>query len=207
MIITQAYVGAKCFDTREPLTPELLAAARAAGFQCAIRYLDQITPEDRDAIFGAGMACMLVSTCRGPGWAPSGPQGLADGQRHLAEATAVGMQASTIFYDVEGVGPDPTGLIAQISNWAAVFIKPGLYYGAGAVLTGLEMYKLPVTAYWRGQSRPIDRFGQLQEPSCGNMMVQLYPATAIAGVPVDVSFIQKDFVGRLPYWAVSSWTA
>ena len=35
-------------------------------------------------------------------------------------------------------------------------------------------------------------------------MVQLYPATALAGVPIDISFIQKDFAGRLPYWAVSS---
>ena len=204
MMITQAPVGAKCFDTRAPLTSALVSAAEVAGFQCAIRYLDQITPEDLKLINSFGLACMLVSTCRGPGWAPSGPQGLADGQKHLAQATAVGMQVTTIFYDIEGVGPDPTGLIAQVSNWASLFIKPGLYYGAGALLTGLELYKLPVTAYWRGQSRPLDRFGQIQEPSCGNMMFQLYPATALAGVPIDISFIQKDFAGRLPYWAVSS---
>ena len=200
MIITQAFVGAKAFDTRVPLTMPLMRAAKDQGFHCAIRYLDQITQADLDLIHSYGLACMLVSTCRGSGWAPSGPQGLADGQRHLAQATAVGMQNTTIFYDVEGVGPDPTGLIAQISNWAALFTKPGLYYGAGALLTGNEMYKLPVGAYWRGQSRPIDRFGQLQEPSCGNCMVQLYPATTLAGVPVDVTFFQKDFIGRLALW-------
>jgi len=71
---------------------------------------------------------------------------------------------------------------------------PGLYVGAGALLTGQQLYDLSFQHYWRSQSRVPDI------PSRGYQMIQLFPSIQVNGVGVDLDVVQDDQQGGQAQW-------
>jgi hypothetical protein len=197
-----ARVGAMGFDVDMVIAPTIAKALRNAGMIFAVRYLGSLTSAECDSLLGAGLALMPVTFA--DAW--NGPQ-------TVAQLRACGiLEGVTVWLDVEGLGGDPTtaaeGAKAKIRTWAdevrAAGFDPGLYVGAQALLTSQELYELPVDRYWHSMSRITDRNGALAAPICGWCMHQLYPTVPVAGIPVDVNFIQKDFRDRLPTWMVAA---
>jgi len=200
MISANPPMAARGVDTVRLLTEAEALALRAAGVDYAIQYLGSVTADGVAGIIGAGLGLYPVTFA--DQW---------DGPKTVAELEALGIPAgTTVFLDVEGVGPTitPAALIEKINAWAdavshAGFIS-GLYVGAQAQLTSQELYELRIFRYWKGLSKVIDRNGALAEPACGWCLVQLYPTSTCAGVLVDFSFVQRDYKGRIAPWAFAS---
>jgi hypothetical protein len=99
---------------------------------------------------------------------------------------------------------DVQTLMANINAWAGAVVaagyQAGLYVGADSLMTSQELYQLHVTAYWKSQSRIVDRYGNLAEPSCGWCLLQTYPSISLASINVDVDIMQQDYQSRLPSW-------
>jgi GH25 family lysozyme M1 (1,4-beta-N-acetylmuramidase) len=134
-----------------------------------------------------------------------------DGPTTVSQLETLGLpQGCTVWLDVEGLSVDLSAqqVINQINAWAdevsAAGYQPGIYVGSNALLTSLELYQLHVVRYWHSMSAIVDRNGQLAQPGCGWCQFQLFDTTIIAGVSVDVNFIQKDWQGRVPSWVVAA---
>jgi hypothetical protein len=193
------------FDTDTQLTPATAAALRATGMSFAIRYLSigpteagDLSSDEVRAILGAGLALMAVQHVRYANWMPSAALGSGDGDDAVAHARACDFPAgATIWCDSEGQAGGATASIAYINAWAAAVknggYDPGLYVGSGTPLDGQQLYALDVDRYWKS-------FSQVNEPTCGWSMIQLYREVTIAGVAVDVDVIQHDYKLRLPSW-------
>jgi hypothetical protein len=195
----QAFVGALGADMSTVLTAASAAGLKAEGVRFAVRYLGGMTAAELLGILSAGLALIPVTYAD-----------QFDGPSSVAELHALGIPAGcTVFLDVEGIqlGMAPAVLIAKINAWAAALEaggwQPGLYCGAGSLLTSAELFSLGVVRYWAGMSRIADRNGQLAEPQCGWSMRQLYDTQSIAGIEVDVDVIGKDWLGRLPTWVTA----
>src|SRR5438270_490964 len=96
--VMEATEGARGFDTATPLSAMTCKALAVAGIKFAIRYVSFREPKSRDlsapeveTILEAGLALMVVQHVRNPGWTPSGAMGTADGQRAVANTSAVGV--------------------------------------------------------------------------------------------------------------------
>lgn len=174
----------------------------------ALRYLGSVDAAELQAILDAGLAFMPVTFCRGAGWAPSAALGTQDGKQAATRLGALGIpKGTTVWLDVEGPGGTFHDVIDFINAWAhevrAAGFDPGLYVGAGAMLTSGELYGLAVDRYWHSCSRVVDRDGKEVAPACGWTMIQVVPGNVtVAGVEVDIDFIQQDYRGRLPTWVV-----
>ncbi len=71
---------------------------------------------------------------------------------------------------------------------------PGLYVGAGALLSGQQLHDLSFQHYWRSQSRVPDI------PIRGYQMIQLFPSIQINRVAVDLDVVQDDQQGGQAQW-------
>jgi len=71
---------------------------------------------------------------------------------------------------------------------------PGLYVGAGALLTSQQLYNLPFQHYWRSQSRVPDI------PNRGYQVIQLGPSIRVNGVWIDLDVALNDNEGGAAQW-------
>lgn len=200
-----AKVGAKGFDTIAVINQALAQGLKLAGMDFAVRYLGALTSNEVDTIVAAGLAIMPVTYGMKHGTVLDGALGDSYGLSSVRQASSAGIAlGTTIWLDLEDASGTSQGIIAFVNAWAARILAagfvPGLYAGAGAQLTSLELYALKVTRYWHSLSRVSDRNGQLAEPGCGWCMYQLYPSVVVASVLVDVDVIQQDYRGRVPTW-------
>jgi hypothetical protein len=193
-----ATVGARVVDCVTLLTNGVATAMSDSGVDGAFQYLGSVTPTSLAGLMVAGLAFMPVTYAD-----------RFDGASTVAELRVLSIpRGVTVWLDVEGVtGVSSVSLIQQINDWAQAVLaagwEPGLYVGAGSVLTSAELYQLKVVRYWHGMSRVVDRNGEVAEPMCGWCCHQLFDTQQLAGVPVDYNFVQKDWSGRLPTWAVA----
>lgn len=194
-VAAPSFVGAKGFDTVATIDASHARALAKEGMNFAIRYLGALTSEEVDDLLAAGLAVMGVTYGNQP-----------DGHATVSGAIKAGLPSGvTLWRDIEG---RPSGtereLISSINAWARIVsasgYEPGIYVGASALLTSDELYRLEVTRYWHSLSKVLDRNGALAEPTCGWCAYQLFPSVTVAGVFVDVNFIQEDYRGRLPTW-------
>jgi Domain of unknown function (DUF1906) len=200
MKTAQAFVGARGTDSVTIITAATAAKFKTSGLDFCLQYLGTVTAAEVLAITAAGLAFMPVTYAD-----------QFDGLETVSELKALGLsEGCTVWLDLESIGTDiaiPT-LKQQINQWAtdviAAGFQPGLYVGANSQLTSLELYQLSVVRYWHSESRILDRNGQPAEPACGYCAFQLYPTQIWEGVSVDLDFIQQDYLGRLPFWVVSS---
>ncbi len=205
-VVQNAEVGALGFDTVAPITDDLAAQFCAAGFRFAVRYLGSLTSAEVDRILDAGLAVMPVTYGLKVGTAVDAAMGRRYGASTVANAQSAGMpRAATVWLDLETV----TGDVAPfVDRWAETVqaggFVPGLYVGAGAQLSSVELYALKVVRYWHSLSRVTDRNNALAEPACGWCMYQLYPTVRRCGIDVDIDVVQQDYRGRVPTWVTGS---
>lgn len=209
-MIVEVPMGAKLFDTVVTITPAVAAEAKRQGFDGAIRYINLTSPREILDLRAAGLGVMFVTECRAAGWQPDGPMGATDGGHAALLMRNLGVTGVTIFHDIEGVAADASAVDVMDFHdaWASQQGLPGVYVGAGGILSGPEWYARKYTKhYWKGLSMVRDRFGAIVEPDPrGWGVVQLYDdirqgaQKTILGVTVDVSFVQRDYKLDLPKW-------
>jgi hypothetical protein len=205
MIATTAKPFSRGIDTVQVLTKETARATKSAGFDFVVRYLGSLSAIELKTILDAGLAVQVVTYAR----AYNGGSAL----RELRELAIP--QGATVWLDLEGETSAPADLIAKINGWASQIAgagyEPGLYVGAGCVLTSEELYQLHVVRYWDSCSHELDRFGKMAAPACDYCQIQLRPyncgrdgvPAAVQGLVVDVNVVQKDSRGRLPSCVVA----
>ncbi len=165
-------------------------------FSVVTGYLGSVTPRSLARILSAGK---LFSPVTYGGWRPN----TLDPARTVSQLHALAIPAQvTAWLDLEAQPGPYQDIIAAIDRWAAGISAaqyiPGLYVGAGHLLTTLELQKLLVYRYWQGCSRLQDRFGVIAEPTSGFCGKQMYPNDqVIDGTDVDVDVYFQDFKGRV----------
>jgi hypothetical protein len=194
--------GIDCVTTLTQVSAEDL---KARGIDFSIRYLGSVTANEVDIILSAGLAFMPVTYGLKHGTEPTKELGTRFGSSSARQARDAGVGlGATVWLDLEDMAGTPQEVIDFVDAWATVILgagfQPGLYVGAGALLTSQQLYALKVVRYWQSLSKEIDVRGQLAEPACGWCMIQLYPTIVVAGVSVDIDVIQQDYRQRTPMW-------
>jgi hypothetical protein len=196
---------ARGIDTVQALDAAACRHLVRAGVDFVVRYLHgryAVTREEVARILCSGLALMLCTPSRTPGWTPSGDIGATDGQMALDWLADLSIpKGATVWLDLEGcMGPaDKTA--EWINAWSMLVVgagyQAGLYVGADpGGLDSEALWKLPrITRYWRSGSR-------VPEPSNrGWCMQQLRPLDVMLGpIRVDHDAIETDFRGGLPTW-------
>jgi hypothetical protein len=190
MNIVTLEAGSKGCDTVVKLSYAMAQALFGAGFRFVIRYVTSVTAAELKDILRAGLAVSFVSYANS-----------FDPSDEIAALQRLGIPRGTVVWlDIESVKDDPITLQQRINTWAnalkAAGYIPGLYVGAGALLTSIELYKLAVVRYWKSCSRVLDRNGNVAEPSCGWCCTQCTCQVVRAGVTVDIDFAYADYQGR-----------
>lgn len=196
------------FDCLGEITDAMLDEAPTHNFKWCARYLENLTPAERDRIFarGLGILPLTEATVKEPLTAGTG---LQRGAQTITHARALEMPPGphiVIDFEAPAAGSDAP---AHINNMAAIFTAPGAGFGAALyvavpqTLGSGELFSLKTNRYIKGGGRIVDRFGNLAEPQCGWCAVQLEPLEGIklAGKPVDVQISKLDYLGRgLTLW-------
>lgn len=203
--VQPARAGARGIDTDTRLDADACHQLRAAGLEFVVRYVRDLTRSELASIMGAGLACLGVSHVRYPGWRPTAGMGAIDGKNIVDAAKWAGLLPGTsLFCDVEGVAPDcsSTDVIVYVNAWHDAVLaggyEPGLYVGAGSILSASQLYHaVKVTRYWRSGSH-------VNEPDVrGYCLIQQAPLDVmLEGVKVDHDVVQADKLGGLPSWTV-----
>jgi hypothetical protein len=195
MRAVEATVGMRGTDSVTKLNQAMASNLKNAGMDFAVQYLGSVNAQGVADILSAGLLFCPVTY---------GDQ--FNGPTTVTELGSLGLPSGiSVWLDVESVhSVTAAALISEINAWGdavnnAGYI-PGLYSGPGALLTSTELYDLHVRGYWRSQSIIADRYNVLAMPACGYQMFQCFPSLNVAGVNVDIDFVQKDYHNRLPYF-------
>ena len=196
------------FDCDTTISALLAEQFYAQGYKFCFRYLSRDAESARDLsaqeateILNSGLALMPVQHVRAPGWFPNQDQGQQDGQNAATNAQEVGFPAGVnVWCDLEG--ENSTAQAQNVIDYCEAWYEavnlagyiPGLYVGAGGLLTGQQLYDLPFQHYWRSQSRVPDI------PTRGYQVIQLFPSIQINGISVDVDILQNDKKGGQAQW-------
>lgn len=195
-------------DTVQPLKTSDCHWLIQHHFSFVLRYLHgryAASKAEVDRIVASGLALMLVTPSRLPGWTPTGILGEDDGDVAVAAAHALGIpKGATLWLDLEGCAGPAEETAEWVNAWSAIVAiegyEAGLYVGANpGGLDSEALWKLPrITRYWRSGSR-------VPEPARrGWCMQQLRPLDVDIGpLHVDVDIIEPDYLGGLPSWVVA----
>jgi hypothetical protein len=196
------------FDTDTTISSALAQQCYALGYKFCLRYLSlgqeasgDLSEQEAADILNSGLALMPVQHVRESGWLPGRILGQQDGQSAAANAQGVGFPAGVnVWCDLEGVDAtaQPEDVIEYCEAWyetvAAAEYVPGIYVGAGALLTGEQLYDLSFQHYWRSQSEVPDI------PNREYQLFQLYPSIFIDSVSIDLDVTQDDKLGGQAQW-------
>lgn len=203
MKVEQARALSRGVDTVVPLDTHKCHWLIRNNFDFVVRYLHgryAITREELRTILCSGLAVMLVTPSRAPGWIPTEEIGFEDAATALDALTTLGVPTGmTTWLDIEGCASSP---IDWVDAWShgmrSEAYQAGAYVGRGSLMTSEQLWKRPyLTRYWRSGSK-------VPEPSVrGWCMQQLRPLDVQLGpLHVDVNVIEPDFRGGLPRWIV-----
>lgn len=210
-LVQAAPPRSKGIDTDTKLTADTAQAFATDGFDFVVRYLtrnasesanDLSTSEAMD-ILQAGLALMAVQHSPAAGYSPTASLGTQYGQHAAANARAVGLPSGvSIWMDLEGVAENTlsSNVIDYCNAWYVCVLQagyvPGLYVGAGSILTSDELYsKLRFQRYWQSGSSVPDVSER------GYCMVQTISSSYVLdGVAYDLNFVQADNLGDTPFW-------
>jgi hypothetical protein len=196
------------FDSDTVISAQCAQQCFALGYKFCFRYLSlgpqgtgDLDSQEAINILNAGLALMPVQHVRTSGWSPNQSLGQEDGLNAATNAKGIGFPAGiNVWCDLEGVNRSvqPQDVIEYCEAWHQVVNSagyvPGLYVGAGAILTGQQLFDLSFQHYWRSQSNVPDI------PSRSYQIVQLLPSVAVNGIGVDVDITQKDKLGGQAQW-------
>lgn len=207
--IQTAAPGLKGFDTVAVITAATAAQFVQSGYAFCIRYLSlgniqsDLSHNEALGILNAGLALSVVQrTRRANSWIATGALGASTGTNAANNAKSIGLpNGMVVWCDLET--PDPTtpaqGVIDYCQAWynavkAAGYV-PGLYVGAGAILTGQQLYSnLSFQHYWHSQSKVPDVAVR------GYQMIQAYPSVNVNGVEIDTDTTMNDNKGGAVLW-------
>ena len=167
------------WDCAQPVTTELAAQFKAAGYKFVVRYLNRwkqvnaepkadiggwaysLSASERDVILDAGLALGLTQFCDTVDDAHyssddiTGGNGRKLGEAMVANARGLGMPLGMhLFFDYEfAEGPTVAAVTEHLTGWASVVraagYRCGLYVGC-SILSGAELYRLPYyDSYWQ----------------------------------------------------------
>jgi len=196
------------FDSDTTMSFAVAQQCFSLGYKFCVRYLSlgqessgDLSTQEAVDILNSGLALMPVQHVRKAGWPPSQSLGQQDGQNAAANAQDVGFPAGVnVWCDLEGVGSPARDedVIAYCEAWyetvAAAGYVPGLYVGAGALLTGQQLYGLSFQHYWRSGSDVPDI------PARSYQLFQLFPSVSVGGVGVDLDVATNDKLGGKAQW-------
>jgi hypothetical protein len=199
------------FDCDAVLSADLARQFFSQGYRFCLRYLSRAqaaqnlgAQEARDILL-SGLALMPVQHARAPGWSPDASLGQADGQEASANAKAIGFPSGVnLWCDLEGVNPaaQAQDVVDYSRAWyhavRAAGYSPGLYVGAGTLLTGQQLFDLPFRHYWRSSSRVPDI------PKRGYQLIQFSPEVQLNGIAIDVDVALPDDEGASARWLRTS---
>ena len=196
------------FDCDATLSADLARHFFTQGYKFCLRYLPRgqgssldLTEQEATDILNSGLALMPVQHVRKKEWSPNQAMGQQDGQEAAANAATVGFpERVSLWCDLEGVKSSTQALevIDYCKAWyravnAAGYL-PGLFVGAGAILTSQQLYDLPFQHYWRSQSQVPDI------PNRGYQIIQLSPSLQVNGVWIDLDVALDDNEGGMAQW-------
>jgi hypothetical protein len=204
-VLRDVPIGARLADTTNALDAQQCAAFRSQGVDGLFVYLGSPNIGQRvQWALGAGLGVKPVCYSQKSGWTPSADLGAQRGAKAVSDAHAAAFpQGIDIYCDLEGSGGDVAATTAYLNAWARQVVDAGfiagLYVGADQPLNGSQLYALAeFHRYWRSFSSGVP------DPACGFCLVQLYPTTAISGIPVDFDFAQNDYQGRSALWLIDA---
>lgn len=195
------------FDCNAVLSAELAQQFFSQGYRFCLRYIAHaqaslnLSAQEATDILNSGLALMPVQHVRAPGWRPVQALGQQDGQEAALIAQTIGFPAGVnVWCDLEAVNPaaQAQDVIAYCRAWheavRAAGFSPGLYVGAGTLLTEQQLFDLPFQHYWRSSSNVPDL------PSRGYQLVQFRPTIQLNGIPVDLDVTLPDSRGDSARW-------
>ncbi len=196
------------FDCDTTLSANLSRQFFAQGYKFCLRYLSRqqktsqdLTDQEATDILNSGLALMPVQHVRKQAWSPNQGLGQQDGQEAVGNAETVGFpDRVSLWCDLERVNrsTQPQDVIDYCEAWyqavSAAGYTPGLYVGAGVLLTSKQLYNLPFQHYWRSQSRVPDI------PNRGYQVIQLGPSIRVNGVWIDLDVALNDNEGGSAPW-------
>jgi hypothetical protein len=195
------------FDCDAVLSADLARQFFSQGYKFCLRYLSRaqaaqnLTAQEATDILNSGLALMPVQHARAPGWFPDASLGQQDGQEASANAKAIGFPTGvSLWCDLEGVNAAaPAQEVIDYSRaWYhavhAAGYSPGLYVGAGTLLSGQQLFDLPFRHYWRSSSRVPDI------PKHGYQLIQFSPAIQLNGIAIDLDVALPDNEGGSARW-------
>jgi hypothetical protein len=167
--VQQAASSVPGFDCDAVLSADLAHRFFSQGYKFCLRYLSRaqaaqnLTAQETTDILNSGLALMPVQHARARGWSPDAALGQQDGLEASANAKTIGFPTGvSLWCDLEGV--NATARPQDVTDYArawhhpvhAAGYSPGLYVGAGTLLTGQQLFDLPFRHYWRSSSRVPD---------------------------------------------------
>jgi len=190
----------KMVDRLAPISAELASAFKAAGIGVVGRYLETLTPYERDNLFEVGLGILPLS--KAPPQPLSAAFGRARAEELLQKASLLGVPAGVhLMIDLEAQQGDHTDVVGYDSELSTEIARIGYiplaYIGADQRLSSAELFTLPdIHLYWRGGSLGIP------EPACGFAIWQIPPLEQqVCGSIVDMSLTGADLRGRRPiFW-------
>jgi Domain of unknown function (DUF1906) len=199
------------FDCDAVLSAELARQFFSQGYKFCLRYLSRaqaaqnLTAQEATDILDSGLALMPVQHARPLGWSPDASLGRADGQEASRNAKATGFPTGvSLWCDLEGV--DAGARAQDVTDYArawyhavhAAGCSPGLYVGAGTLLSGQQLFDLPFRHYWRSSSRVPDILKR------GYQLIQFSPAIQLNGIAIDLDVALPDSQGGSARWLRAS---
>ncbi len=199
------------FDCDALLSADLARQFFSQGYKFCLRYLSRaqaaqnLTAQEATGILNSGLALMPVQHARPPGWSPDASLGQADGQEASANAKAIDFPSGvSLWCDLEEVNTaaQAQDVIDYARAWyhavSAAGYSPGLYVGAGTLLTGQQLFNLPFRHYWRSSSSVPDI------PKRGFQLIQFSPAIQLNGIAIDLDVALRDHRGSSARWLRSA---
>lgn len=196
------------FDCVTTISQSLAQQFYEQGYKFCFRYLSRgpeasgdLSATEAAGILKAGLALMPVQRAHPKEWSPSQALGQKDGSDAAANAQNVGFPGGVnLWCDLEGVSKSSAhqDVIDYCTAWydavkAAGYV-PGLYVGAGELLTGAELYSLPFQHYWRSPSNVPDVLPRSYQA------FQLSPSIPVNGITIDLDVTTNDNEGGTAQW-------
>ena len=195
------------FDCDAVLSAALAQRFFSQGYRFCVRYLARthaslnLSEQEAADILNSGLALMPVQHVRAPGWLPDQTLGQQDGQEAVSLAQTIGFpDRVNVWCDLEEVnaGAKAQDVIDYCRAWhhavRAAGYSPGLYVGAGTLLTGQQLFGLPFQHYWRSSSSVPDL------PIRGYQLIQFSPTIQLNGISVDLDVALPDNRGDSAMW-------
>lgn len=185
------------FDCLSPLANNTARQFKADGYDFVSRYLENLTATERDGIFSAGLAILLLTEAT-TSVTLDAPLGRLRGSSSVRRASALEAPSSlSVVIDLESCKGD-AGTVAEFTDAFHDELVAGLqdsmvYVGADQPLDAIQLYLLKTHHYMRAGSF------QIPEPRVGWCCIQLSPLDrTVHGQRVDFEIIQSDALGRTP---------